>query len=426
MGIKDLLTPEEQKLLPKLSGEGGEEKNTKQPTLPPFPIEDLPWPYRDLLELIAPTTEAPIEGLLLAIFCALGAALGRKVAFPTTPILYPMIWGLLLAPPYFYRKGSVLWWAVEIARMIIPELKTLNGLGSIERANKNLSEREGVKLFCRVAELCGTISKAQRSGTSNLIPDLCDLYDHVDGWEMGTKDSKPCVGYEFTLLGLSTLKALRPIFRETYISGGFLRRLVIVQASERPPVPDQPLIDREKLQNIVHEIKGHISQYGPQTTLTGLDPEAKKHYAKWYIPWREKCLKLPEHQMEVVGGTESLIRKLALQRAAIERKREIPLEILAWAIRWAERFQAHALAIAGQLGLSYTREIEERIIKLLEKAPRRPWEIQRGLHEPPPAMKLRQILDGMVDMGMITTWGVAKPNKGAGDWYGIRGSEPSQ
>lgn len=426
MGLKDALTPKARERARKLSGDGDEEKNLGAHKLPPFPIDELPWPHHELLELIAPTTEAPIEGLVLAIFSALAAALGRKVAFPTIPLLYPMIWGLVLAPPYFYRKGSVLHWAVTIARALIPNLKTMNGLGSIERVNIMLSKEEGVKLFLRVAELGGTITKAQRSGTSNLIFDACDLYDHIDGWDLGTNQSKPCYGYEATLLGLSTLKGIKPIFREVYTAGGFLRRLAIVQATEREAIANQPPVDQTRLDQIIEKIRQRLSVYNGTTRLISLDGEARAHYADWYMPWRADCLKLPDQQMEVVGGTEAMIRKLALQPAALENKPQISEEIIAWAIRWGERFQAHSVAVASQLALAGIREVEERIRALLQKQPLRSWEIQQRINNPPPATRLRQILDGMVSMGMLDHWTIPGREKGAGEWFGLPGSKPKR
>ena len=401
MRIKDTLTPRTRERTLKLGAPTHENQIQQTQEIPPFPEDNLCWPYDEFLDIISPTTEMTREGTFLGITTGLGMAIGRKVALPLTNPLYPVIWGLVIAPPYFQRKGSPLTWSDKIATKLTPNLQKLRGLGSVERVNDILSPKEGTKLFIRIAELGSTLAKAMRSGTMNIPYELCELHDHEEGWETATRQTKPCYGYTVSLMAATTLRGIEPLLKEIHITGGLLRRFLIVHPSVGTGVSTPPQPNQQHLQRLFEKIEKRLAPYGDKTLDVTLDPEAQDFYQQWYLPWRKDCMTYPEGQMEILGGTESTARKLALQRAAIENTERITLVQIQWAITWAIYFQAHALHLVASLTITGWRRTEEQILRLLTKRPMRGWEIQKSLTISTPSTTLARILDGMRNIGRI-------------------------
>ncbi len=399
--VKGKLKPPTVTTAPKVEAQIEDEASQEDLIPPPFPRELLVWPYDELMGIVERTTDCDPAALFLGIHVALGVGIGRAVRMMVGSDIYPIDWALMVGPPYISRKSVPIYWSRSIASGLCSELKTLNALGSIERASQVLDGKDGSRLLIGASEFAGTLAASLRPGTSNLVSDLCSLYDHRDPFDLGTKASKPVNYYVVGIIAGTTRDGLMPFLRQHHLTGGLFSRFLPVlnrrgELKTNPPPPDY-----QAFQDTLDKILKRLETYKAYGKLIALSSGTADFWDEWVKAWDKDLRAKPDHVIAGVGRFETHVRKAALLRAALEQTEHITLGQVEWAIKVGGHYQRHAEALLKEIGLSTSRQIEERILVALKKAPQSVRHLQRSLNDAPTARVMRSFLEAMAAAGMV-------------------------
>lgn len=268
--------------------------------------------------------------------------------------LYPNIYVMLLA-----KSGTRKGYPINLARQVVAAVgntRIISGRNSIQAVIKDLSLNavnpnggEPIKTACGflVSGEFATFIIQDESATS-ILTDLYDTHYHEKEWKNTLKGS----GVEklrepvLTLLGGSNPTLFNEVVPQHAIQGGFLGRLMIVEARKRAlknplltPIKNPP--DVEKLAEYLREI---AKLHGPFTFTS----EAKLHYEAWYD-------KFEPEEMEDPTGTAERINDTILKVAMLLSLSRSPDLIIAFediqeAIKACEIFIRTAIKSQGGAG----------------------------------------------------------------------------
>jgi hypothetical protein len=395
---------------PNVEAQIEDEASQEDLSIPPFPRELLVWPYDKLMGIIEPTTDCVPEALFLGMHIGLGVAVGRKVKMVVSTDIWPIEWALMVGPSFISRKSIPINLAKKIARGIDTGTKLMSGLGSIEKVCEVLSAAKAVRLLIGTTEFGGTLAVASRPGTSNLVQELCDLYDHPEIFSLGTKASEDAEHYVCGIITGTTREGMEPFLRQHHITGGLFGRFLplLIRPGEGKSYP--PPLQENQFQGVLDEIQEKLEGSKSYGKLISLDSRAKTFWDEWWRTWWKDLNSKPEAVLAFVGRIETHIRKAALIRAALESSNSITLEQIEWAIKLGMYLQRHSEALLKDIGLSAGRRLEERAMAILRKHhPLRTRDIQMRLNDAPSAKVLRSYLEGMALAGMIVR--LERPDK---------------
>ena len=265
------------------------------------------------------------------------------------------------------------------------------------------SSRSVRSAILRLPEFASLLKTGKRDGTSNLIPELTQLYDCPPVVEHKTRQHP--VEWKEPFLNIATgttKKWLADSLTESLIIGGFGNRFVYPFGTMKEPDATPPPIDRQALTTLVQQInsmRNWVKELKDQRELT-IDSDAEKLFAEWYTLFALQANGegiIPSLAVRLQG----VAWKLALLYAVWGRSSVITRAHLEPALAVVDWQRESNRAIFSDF-LGSNKEIEGRIVSRLERAEGRTRldrEMYKSLHIS--GGRLATIYKGLEDVGVV-------------------------
>ena len=136
-------------------------------------------------DIVASSTEAPLEFLWSSFLINVGLMLGRNVWIESPQPLYANFYVLLLGQTGDARKSTSLWLASQLLKRLGEEVEIIKGIVSTEGLFERLAKKDDTRALGYVDEFRSLLSVGRRQGTRDLLPKLssliyCPDYETID------------------------------------------------------------------------------------------------------------------------------------------------------------------------------------------------------------------------------------------------------
>ena len=324
----------------------------------------------DYIEFAAKQTDAPKIYHLFAGLAVAGAAIGRDVYIPfgASPI-YPNIWAMIISPPGFFRKSTVL----NIARNLISS--TFTGILTLTKFTgeyliKALSDTPVACIF--PSEIKGFMNQIQKEYNRSLTDDLTELFDVPKTWGSGTiRDGKVEIERPFiTIVGAGTTQVFEESVRRGDALSGFWTRFLLITEDKKvqrrgiPPEPSES--ETNKMIKSLSKIAG----------LKGkayLSEDANEIFENWQFDHENKFKDLPNRELLIGFWTrlEIYCLKIALiYEISNSGELEISLQSIYKSIITIEYLKRNLVRLVGEYFGSQLDKDINKAIKLLKRYPK--------------------------------------------------------
>lgn len=237
---------------------------------------------RDFLDYALPLTDAPVEFLVAGAMLALATAAGNSVWFRGWGGLnvYPNLWIIIMAPPGFFRKSTVLYMVKDVIRRtsigdrILPESWSREALFDVLKDNPS-----GTMFHSEFTAFTAMLSQEYMKGARD---DLTALFEDPSPPARRTKlgGQIKLNNVSINILGATTLDWFLDSVKSVDIRGGFLTRFLFVPARQKirhialPPEPDG---NQRNL--LVQHLQAVAGQGEREMSLDGV----KDAYSRWLV-----------------------------------------------------------------------------------------------------------------------------------------------
>ena len=367
------------------AGDPGAEKMEAEPVtynedtteIEPFPKTDQTW-FNKYLSLFHGVTEAPESYHFLGFASAVGMLLNRMIHFRYVHNLYPNLFILLVGRSGRERKDT----AMRFVRNIIEKTSScqiLSSLASYEGLLQAMTKPEadlidGIeynKAICILSEFNALLKKARNDSISNLIPELCGLYDMPNKLNLLTRGNPLKIENPF----FSILAGIQPgiLTKEMQsgdIHGGFTGRFLYVRGIAKDPVAIPAEIDQVSW----NEITGHLKELNTEWESRSKDgsvklewtEESKQVWQEFYQWHFTKKGEVSELMATLVERIPEQVLKLALIFSAIEGFYKIEDYILLDAIKVGKWCMVNTENLFQDFGQTLREKAENKITNMLK------------------------------------------------------------
>jgi len=286
----------------------------------------------DIVNTLAPHTEADPVAVLVQLLVACGALIGRGAWFEVDATRhYPAEFVVLVAEASRARRGSAYAHVKHLLGEIDPDFssRTENGLSSGKGLVWALRDPDGKdpgapdrRLLVTEPEFARVLSGRE---LSSLPPVLCEAWDGEDLETLTRKSPLHATEAHLVLIGYITATELRHCSRRISIASGFLSRFLFVACRRSRLLPeggDENPLAKTGLKDRLAQVLEHARGAGQLR----LHPGARRHWSNMYI-------EMSKRSMEGVSGAltaraEAHSMRLALIYALLDGASSIRVEHL--------------------------------------------------------------------------------------------------
>lgn len=334
-------------------------------------MDRITWPptiarYRDL---VAPTTEAPLEFHLSTLLAAFGTAVGRRAWIEDPHRTYPNLWILNVGYTADDKKSTAAAYGIRLLEDLRARnklrVKVVQGIASVEGlalAMRGRSDESSWQLLVLEDELRSLLKKSQTTTTGNIIPKLTELYHLRDRFEINTRKDAILIDRPFlSLLANTTWAWLTDSLKSEDVFGGFLNRWCIFSGAPGEPNP-RPRPPEEHCWNaFVDLLANRANQAQGKREFSA---QADEVFSSWYRHF--KARRLSEEDRAATARVDAFASRLAFLSALIEGRHEITATDMEFGIAVAEFCGHNAALLVPAIGLSPIAAAEKRLLKMLK------------------------------------------------------------
>lgn len=202
--------------------------------LPPFPEAAWVGPFAEYRNLVGPTTEAPDSLHWATLFTTVGLFIGRDRFLCTPHPLYPNSFMLVIGASGDVRKSTALEYGQELWRLLEADVRLASGILSAEGVYDILAEKEGTRLLIFEDEFRTLLAAAGRSGTRNLLSELCKLHRCPHPAQLTRRAPTTARRPFVSLIGATTPKWITTGLEEEAVFGDFFNRCLVLTGEPNP------------------------------------------------------------------------------------------------------------------------------------------------------------------------------------------------
>jgi hypothetical protein len=356
----------------------------------------------DIVNTIAPHTEADPVAVLVQLLVACGALIGRGAWFEVEATRYYSAESVVLVAESFRaRRGSAYAHVKRLLGEVDPEFssRTENGLSSRKGLVWALRDPDGEDPGAPGRRLLVTEPEFARvfrgRKLSSLSPVLCEAWD---GEELETLTrTSPLHGTKahLVLIGYITARELRHCSRRISIASGFLSRFLFVACRRTQLLPhggDENPLGKTGLKDRLARALEHARGTGELR----LHPGARKH-------WSNMCIEMSKRSMEGVSGpitarAEAHSMRLALIYALLDGASSVRVEHLEAAFAlWRYAARSAAWALGDATGVPLAEQIHVSLLDSPAGLTRT--QLHELLNNNRPAAQLKEALGALEQAG---------------------------
>ena len=347
--------------------------------------------FREYLDHVEPTTEAPDAFHIASALTVVGGCIGKRVGlFHASDRLYPNFYTLLIGPSGRSRKDTSIRRMLDMFYAIPPKGEPLIVMSVPFKIARDISSSEGLIATVKqnpntifyTSEFSKLMNNATRESTRSIGPMLIEAFDCPPSLQNNTvasiEDKKPREAPDPFVSVLSTVQpeVLAEIIGSQQQYSGFLNRWLLVVGDGKPPRPNPPKIDQDRSWRLLRRLMETIRSY-PEQSILEFDDEASERWADWYIEsyptGRESA---QEDAMGIRRGT--MVKKIALVHAVTDGAKSVSIDHLESGISFSDWAWKHTKALLPTWGETKHAEIERKILENLgSSGPMKKREMQR-------------------------------------------------
>jgi len=361
-------------------------KDEQAVTFDPHPMPEgsvTGW-FKDYLDLVEPTTEAPDAFHVAAAMSIIGSCIGKRVGmFHTSDRLYPNFYTLLIGPSGRSRKDTAIRRMLNCFYLPPPRGEPLVVTEAPFRIVRDISSSEGLiallkkkpNILLYTSEFSKVMSNAGRESTKSIGPTLIEAFDTPPSLQNNTKSiveesqksGEPMEAVNPFVSVISTVQPeiLADIIGSAEQYSGFLNRWFMVPGDGKGPRPNPPQLDEGRGYILLRDALKTIRKYDEGTMLT-LTPDAESLWADWYIasyPTGHESSQ--EDAMGIRRGT--IVKKIALVHAVMSGSKHVTDEHMEIGIAIGDWSWSHVRKMLPTWGESKDSEMERKIMEKLEQ-----------------------------------------------------------
>jgi hypothetical protein len=304
----------------------------------------------EIVDLIAPQTEAAAAALLATFLVYAGAALGRAAYYPVEAARhYPNLFVAIVGDSSRGRKGTSRRRIEQVMAYADPEFvaeRVVSGLSSgeglIAHLNDNGDPLQDKRLLVGEEELAQTLRVMRRDG-STLSAVVRSAWD--TGKLRTLTKAMPLVAsnVHIAILGHITTDELRRELTQTDAANGFANRFLYVHATRSQLLPDGGRLSPADLQAL-GLCAAEALAYGRKVGEMWRSDEARE---RWHAAYAELTADRLGLFGAVTGRAEAQVSRLALLYAVLDRAPQIELVHLEAALAFWRYCEASARYVFG-------------------------------------------------------------------------------
>lgn len=421
--IVELLTDLGTQIKDSMSDKGGNGSHPESPffgDIPEIPEDAWAGLFKDYRMMVGETTEAS-DSFHYAIFCqVLGITLGRKVhVYHSTP-LYPNFYIALVGRSGLARKDSATSRGMKLLNRLhyqendganTPEVRVVSGIRSYEGLLDELNGNNKIRLI-RVAELLSLLSKSKQDASSNIVPQLTELYDCPDWVNPPIKGSNIQAKRPFvSILAGTTQSWLNASLTLSHVYGGFANRWMYFTGASKGPKPSPPKVDPAAEDWLIKEIND-IREWTKTINNGGEirpDDTAVKCFHSYYNDYYTRC-SVDGLFSTLIVRVQDFVWKLSLLYAIMERSTVIKGEHLERAILVGNYLEASVLNVFHNFATTKSKQEEEKFIQYMQSVDRpvSKRELYRAMSIS--AKELDNIMEHLVKIGIVRMENIRQAN----------------
>lgn len=369
--------------------------------IPTLDREVFTGPFKDYVDLLARSTEAPGEYHYYFFMTVLGLVIGKRAHVFYGRKLYPNFYVVLIGRSGKARKTTAMRFAKDLLFEINEEIMVITGVPSGESIVRILDKKNKIALVYQ--EEFSVILKKASQEANCVIPRLTEIYDVPDKIENPTKDAPACAeNFLLSFVAGSTREWLLSSLNVKDIHGGFANRFAFVVGKPKPPIPLPVRYDQTRWDSLVEKI------LAIDTTLKfdgnhcfELDDEAKKLWCEYYAQTYNKIW--PSAEMSLLAERlPEKVFKVALVYAVLDNKKNISVENLRLAVKVGDHLEKCIEYLFSSVGVSESVKDEQKILNIIkEQGEVGQSDLSQHFGSSMPTEKLKRIIDNLVAMQRI-------------------------
>jgi len=379
----------------------------------------------EIVQAIAPHTEADPVAVLFQLLVACGALIGRGAWFEVDATRhYPAEFVVLVAEASRARRGSAYAHVKHLLGEIDPDFssRTENGLSSGKGLVWALRDPDGKdpgapdrRLLVTEPEFARVLSGRE---LSSLPPVLCEAWDGEDLETLTRKSPLHATEAHLVLIGYITATELRHCSRRISIASGFLSRFLFVACRRTQLLPlggeEKPLA-KTGLKDRLAQALEHARDAGELR----LHPGADELWTTWYI-------EMSRRSMEGVTGAltaraEAHSMRLAMIYALLDGASSIEFEHLQAALAlWDYAARCAIWALGDATGVPLAEQLSRTLAADPDELSRS--QLRDSLNRNYPSAQVTEALESLEKAGRAERRMRKNPNGGrpAEVWRAIR------
>jgi hypothetical protein len=362
---------------------GGTRSGNPQQEPPPaaFSPDEVPSAARygwigEYVDLVEPTTEAPIAFHVACGLTLMGCTIGRRVClYHASDRMYPNLFTLLVGPSGRSRKDTAIRRSLLLpqlsppvsskARMRIKEIpfQVVRDVASAEGLIAALAEHNHLYLYA--SEFSKLMHNATREATRSIQPTLIDAFDNPFVLQNKTKKNPlEAKNPSLTIMAATQPDILSQIITPEQEQSGFLNRWLFIVGDGTEPRPSPPDLDEAAAWHLFDAAFAAIQSYAEGETLRFSD-DALERWDALYIQTYNRGESSAERSMAIRLGT--MIKKVALIHAVLEQANAVELKHLEAAIALVEWSWEHMRRLIPTWGEFPDAKLQRLIVEILHR-----------------------------------------------------------
>lgn len=366
MGIKNLLTPEARERALKLAGADENKSWRTGQILKPLPPSARIWPYDEWLDIMRPASDAPLEFHWSTMRTCLGIWLSRRLYVVQAKPLYLNTNILLIGSSGLSRKSTTIGHGFSLMQMGGVPYRIIRHPESPKRIYQELARAPGTAAILYWDEMRALLAIARRPGTADMLAKLNYLYYCPDHDSVGGQDAIEIHDPFVSLITSAPLSWLEDSFRAGDITGGFMRRFIILPAERTKYIPRAPQPDPNRMKKLAEQIAKRIASLPPGGREMRWTKEAGTLWDTWATANDTDVRNRPEHTSALTAGIEEIALKETCLNSFLAGQEELTPQAVEIATATADVLKHNALRSLGDIPLTRTAKLEQRILKFAE------------------------------------------------------------
>ena len=340
--------------------------------------------FNDYVKLFEGVTESPKSYHVFCFAAAVGMMLERKIYICYPHQTFPNMFVLLIGRSGIDRKDTALVYGKNLAAQlhtiqVLPAISSYEGLlEAMSKPPEGPEDIDPTRTLVALSEFDALLKKARIDSTSNIIPNLCNIYDCPDEARLPTKVNPVTVKDPFLSI-VSTIQpgVIQEAFRSGDIHSGFAGRWMYVHDTAEESIAMPSKMNTGAWNDLVKRLSGSRDLWRDRgTTEIALAADATAMWEEFY-KWQREQNADAEILSALTVRIPGHVLKMAMIFAALDYFTEISVDHLEDAIAIGKWLMANVKHLFHEFGQPEVEKAERRIQEILSEGLRTRRQIQQ-------------------------------------------------